>query len=133
MKRTLQKSSDDGGDFTDAMGKVYSYNAQKKRAKTWVTESWPKGSQIHLKMRALWRKHGTRDFNTAELKYVDPKSLKTRYPAVKGFCNGHEVSGFPILHAVEMKKSRIVTVKFSKPVREVLQEHHPLIATIQHV
>jgi len=133
-KRTLQTASDDGGDFTDVAGKVYSYEVQKKRAKTWVTESWPKGSQIHLKMQALWRKHGTADFNAAEMKYTRPKTGKPGYPSVKGFCNGYEVSGFPILHVVAMKKSRISIVKFSKPVREVLLEHHPRrTAAVKHM
>ena len=53
---------------------------------------------------------------------------------MKGFCNGYEVNGFPILHVVAMKKSRISIVKFSKPVREVLLEHHPRrTAAVKHM
>jgi hypothetical protein len=124
-KRDFCVGSDNGGDFVDKNGKVFSYENQKKRARTWICDSWRKQTQVHVKMHYLWMRHGDGIFSKKELQYKDPKTNKTRYISVKGLCNGHEVSGFPILHPVDIKGDSIVSVRFSKPVREVLQAEHP--------
>merc|ERR1719399_1696118 len=50
-----------------------------------------------------------------------------RYPSARGFCDGHEVSGFPVLVPLTISAKGIIkTVKFYPLLCKVLGEHRAI-------
>ena len=114
----------------DGKGKRHSKERQLRRIRKWVKSCWFKarkkgerGSSVLFRLRALWAEHGTQPFSTSELQFRNDAG-RMRYPSARGFCDGHEVSGFPVLVPLTISAKGIIkTAKFYPLLCMVLNEH----------
>ena len=122
-----------GDEFVDGKGKRHSKERQMRRIRKWVKSCWFKarkkgerGSSVLFRLRSLWAKHGTQPFSSSELQFRN-EAGRMRYPSARGFCDGHEVSGFPVLVPLTISAKGIIKmVKFYPLLCKVLSEHRAI-------